>query len=65
MAQARGRQTIMGKAEDTATKQFFRAVDKFRKKNKISFANAVIQTREIEPDLYKAYCEELKRQRRG
>ncbi len=54
----------MGKVEDTAIRQFCRVVEKFRRKNKISFAEAFVQVRRIEPGLYKAYCEELERQRR-
>ena len=52
-----------GEVEDTPIKQFWRVVNKFRRKDKVSFAEAFIQVRRIEPDLFKAYCEELKRQR--
>ena len=52
-----------GEVEDTAIKEFWRVVNKFRRKNKVSFAEAFIQVRRIEPDLFKAYCEGLERQR--
>ncbi len=52
-----------GEVEDTKIKQFWRVVNKFRRKNKVSFAEAFIQVGRIEPGLFKAYCEELERQR--